>query len=279
MTRNQIEYWRLRETERSNKANEDLRQQQINNDYDLGLKQYNLGLGNLQLGWAQLNERIRSNKANEWQARINSDRNWQINLLNHTETVRRNKAQEKIAYAQLDEQKRYNKVLEYQQNQRIANERQNLQLTQRSIIESERTHKANEYLQLNNLLEQQRANRQQESLSLMRLNEQNRSNLAQEGISRFRNQLTLMSVNETRRSNLAREAETNRSNRVNETLRLTEIATRTTTELIKAQKLGGKTNGKTNQNSGSGLTILEQIDKQLEGRPYYYDQFGEPLAQ
>lgn len=252
MTRNQIEYWRLQETKRSNLANEQLKAEANRN-------QYNLGMANIQLGYSQLAETTRANKAREQYNLLVANRQFTLDLRAQAESERMHRANELLQSQQLAEQRRHALESERLQNLSVRNDQIRTLNEQRRQSEVERQNRVSEMYQGMNLLETQTSHRNNEAIARFNASENQRANLANERIRSISLNIQLGSLNETRRSNLAREAETNRSNRANEMLQLTNIATRTTTELIKAQRLGGAKNGKTKQQTET-LTDFEKLE-------------------
>lgn len=199
MTKNQIEYLKLRETQRSNAA-----QEQLTAHRDA--RTYEIALGNL-------NESVRSHKANEdlgnrqllETTRSNMERertNWAVlgetqrhNQAVEGETYRHNLETESQARNELSERRRSNLAQEQLQQLNLSYRGQELNIRQNELAETIRSNQAREF-------ETNRSN-------LAREIETNRSNIAQE--------------KERNRSNVASEQETARSHRATEALRTREI--------------------------------------------------------
>lgn len=180
MTKNQIEYLKLRETQRSNRAQEDLSSQKIRNDYKIAS--------------ASLDETSRHNVANEG-----------IGYLSAGETSRHNIASEALTAAAQSETHRANIAAE---SERARANRAQEALTKRNLDENERYHN------MSNALGYYQAGAQYASVALghAQLAETSRANRANEAIRRT-------SVAEEVRHNIAAETEINRSNTVSEAQR------------------------------------------------------------
>lgn len=186
MTSNQIKYWDLRERHRNNQVTE--------------------------------KENERSHRANENNMRYQISSNYNLGLLNLSETKRANQAKEA-------ETNRAN----------LANERIREVSNQISAHQAE-TQRMNAYTQMGNLAELQRSNLVKEYQNQQSINEAGRHNLAQEGIQNFQavsdaaykqNQISQeqaklelesSKLDELIRHNMATEAEIKRKNLVDQEL-------------------------------------------------------------
>lgn len=159
MTKNQIEYLKLRETQRSNLAQEDLTRARDSRSYEIGL--------------GTLTESQRHNRATEEQARVSLD-----------ETARHNLAGERLTRSSLDEGIRHNQAVEAEAarhnkvgesyNERALKESGRHNLAQEQIGRSQvGASYANINLGYSQLSEQARAN-------VARETENTRSNMARE---------------------------------------------------------------------------------------------------
>lgn len=212
MTRNQIEYWRLKETNRANLANEQHQRDVLAYNYATLAEQ-------TRANKAREAETNRSNLANELQNRINSNRNLEMSKNNLLELRRSNKEREANNRAITLETNRANmanEAIRIQTNYLTLMSNQN---QARMIDEQSRSNRANEALRSSQLVETNRSNLANELLAAQRNAEQFRSNSANE-------RLRLMQHYETQRSNIARETETHRSNVVNEALKAAEVGTK-----------------------------------------------------
>nr|UZS00509.1 putative ORF1 [Marmot picobirnavirus] len=211
MTHNQIEYWRLVETNRNNLAVE-AETNRSNLAREAETKRSNLAKeretnrSNL----AREKETTRSNLANERLARDNLNLNLFLTRVDQEERARANRANEVNRERVLAETHRSNVQTEIlrKADQRVAEI--NAVTARLQAAETERANRAREQVQLYNVEENQRSNLAREAIQLAQANETARSNVAREQISR--NQLTLETrkQQETERSNLARETETHR---------------------------------------------------------------------
>lgn len=195
MTQNQIEYWKHRETSRSNKARE--------------------------------TETNRANKVKEAQTWRQIRDNFYFNDLNWRETNRRNRAQEDIQRESLQEQTRHSKEQEKIQQATVQNDAEKLKITKQQVDEQHRTNLANEQIRveqnkLTGYRDQRNANitaykaYNEQKLAHDTLLEQQRSHIANENLSSYQNytarlqaqtnrQLGFMNYEEARRSHLASE--------------------------------------------------------------------------
>lgn len=222
MTRNQIEYFKLLETRRNNRAVEALTRAR--------------DLANYRLGSGTLAENTRHNKAAESQ---------QYAVLG--EQQRHNRAQEAQTTASLDETSRHNKALETVSALDAATRRLGLredsrhnvaveteqarankareQETQRANLASESIRRAANAITSNlgyaNVAESARRNTLQYALGQDQLSEQQRSNVTREVEAERHNRST---ETEAQRSNVTREIEQTRSNLASESLRGDEVA-------------------------------------------------------
>lgn len=199
MTKNQIEYLKLRETQRSNVAQEHLTAHRDANTYEIALGNLNESVrshkANEDLGNRQLRETVRSNMERERTNWAILDETNRHNVAVEGETNRHNLATESQARDELTERKRSNLANEQLQQLSLSYRGQEIAVRQKELDESIRSNKARE-------LETNRSN-------LAREIETQRSNLAQE--------------KERYRSNVASEQETARSHRATENLRSREI--------------------------------------------------------
>lgn len=179
MTKNQIEYAKLLETSRANKANEELTKRRDDRAYEV-----NLG---------QLDESRRHNVATEAQARASLD-----------ETIRANQAREAHEVNVLAETKRSNQAREAEtQRSNLAREAETHRSNVAQEVELNRSHLANE-------AETRRSN-------LAREAETSRSNRANESIARENVDISRMSLAERVRA--AQAAEKQNRAALDETIR------------------------------------------------------------
>lgn len=221
MTKNQIEYLKLRETERANRANESLTQIR--------------DATNRELGFATLGETTRHNKETEaHNLRVLGEtnrhnlatENYQIQMLG--ETIRHNQQSEQLEGRKIDlnqniyeESVRHNQAVEtetYRSNlakesetyrSNAAREAENYRS---NVAREQETHRSNVVTEQ----ERERSNRATETLRSQEL-QFSYANLAEQ--RRYHSMsigLGYSQLDETRRSNLAREYETNRSNTASE---------------------------------------------------------------
>lgn len=169
MTKNQIEYLKLRETQRSNLAQEDLTRSRDSRTYEIGL--------------GTLAESQRHNRATESQARLSLD-----------ETARHNLAGEALTRSSLDESIRHNQAVETEAsrhnkvgesyNERVLSESRRHNVSQEAIGRSQvGASFANINLGYSQLAEASRAN-------IARETENTRSNIAREDENLRHNQAT-----------------------------------------------------------------------------------------
>lgn len=224
MTRNQIDYLKLVETQRANAVQEDLTRIRDQANIEIGRgqleesKRHNLAqeqyqMGSLQelsrhnqatelLGTQQLQESSRHNLATELEAtRHNTaaeNEMYRSNLARETETHRANVQSENLRQMELSEQQRYH-------NMSISLGYSNVQLGYAQLSEQQRANQARE-------AETHRSNVQHEMLTSQQIAETTRANQARE--------------QETNRSNVSREAELHRSNTVNESIQVANTVIR-----------------------------------------------------
>lgn len=216
MTKNQIEYHKLLEQQRTNQANEALQAERNAQTYDIGLKNYDLGI-------QQAREVQRHNLATEQQ-----------NYLSLEETSRHNLAAEMNAAQVLLEQQRHSKAVEAETaRSNLARESETHRMNVAAETERNRANLASEALRSAELAEQTRYHSMSIGLGYSQLAETTRSNKARETETHRANlayeaqqlaNLTEQSRHnqqveiETRRTNLARETETARANRESESI-------------------------------------------------------------
>lgn len=244
MTRNQIEFLKLLETQRANSASEievaranreRERQGQVALD-----ETARRNLATEHLSSQQLLESIRHNTATETESRRHNIAS-ELSIAQQMEETRRaNLAREQISFDANAETRRSNlqreqlqaAQLEETQRANVVREQQN----QQSLSETQRAHRQQERLQSSQLAETQRANRenelirQQQLAETIRYNsvlgdlragellESQRSHRASEELSLARNVLAGTQQAETVRSDLARESEQNRHNLATEAI-------------------------------------------------------------
>lgn len=206
MTRNQLDYARMLETERSNRVQETLTRERDEKNYAAAM--------------AQLDEQVRANKARE-----------QLDLARNVEQQRSNLAAEQISRDRLIEEGRRNREVESQgraslslmaarddetRRSNIARERETSRANLARESELYRSNIANEALQgqriglgYAQLAEARRLNTANISLGVQRLNQDRELSVSQLIEQRRAN---ITRENETRRANLAHEFELNRSN-------------------------------------------------------------------
>lgn len=229
MTRNQIAYWELQESKRSNRA-----------------KERETNRSNV----AREIETNRSNLAQEKQNRINSNRNYLMNVLNLQELHRNNVAVSDLRSAELKEQSRRNRVSEAQNQSNLslqayeANTRRIAQKEiQRANMSREYQNKLDYYqdvkqsdrsylLSRRTVDETNRSNLAREQVQFQSLAEQQRSNLANENIRQYSNFTQRMSVQEQVRHNQAQERETARHNITTEAFNAIQTGVDAATKLL-----------------------------------------------
>lgn len=182
MTKNQIEYNKLLELQRSNQANEKLTQ-------------------------IRDREAARHNYVSEEVSRLSLDETKRANLIREAETERSNKARENETY-------RSNVARE--DLQRMANEESRRANLAREF-ETSRHNLASEEVSRGQLQELARSNRAKEQLQSQAQAEVARHNKSGEAISRANVDLGYSQLRETTRANQARELEANRANVAKET--------------------------------------------------------------
>lgn len=237
MTRNQIEYWRLSETRRANRAIEQHNRNVLAYNYAVleETKRSNL---------AREAETSRSNRARETQNRLDSDRNLMFQLRQMNENERANRAKEKISSNQLDETIRSNKANELIRANQASAQLMNAMTQSRSQAETERSNRERESLGIGQLAETKRSNIANEGIKMFSQREVARSNQANEAIKRRQNQIATGQFYELQRHNVVTEEETRRSNIMSELNKQTEISMRSFTEILKSIRptvsLGGR---------------------------------------
>lgn len=210
MTSNQIKYWSLEETKRSNRANE--------------------------------RETNRSNVARE----VETNRH---NVITEQETERHNRATELLSASQVQEAQRHNMAVELQTDRAQAEtERANLErennarnqvalgyanvgLGYSQLAEAARHNRESENLNLLSLAETQRNNVYKMNLEQDKLEETIRSNQAREDQNRL-DWITSLgqakdNAREQQRHNVTTEQETQRSNKVSESWKGLDVLSRT----------------------------------------------------
>lgn len=225
MTRNQIEYWRLKETERSNRANEQHNRNVLNYNYAVleETKRSNL---------AREAETYRSNRERERLNDVIANRNWQLSLRQQVELERANQAAEAIKREMNAETQRANRASEqirYQQN--LLTQRQQV-IEHRKASETERYNRELQALEQRRINVAAFGNVLNYASNYQRNIETTRANQASEQIRRQNILLDYNRLEEQRRHSVATEQETMRSNIAQETLRGTEIGTRATTDIL-----------------------------------------------
>lgn len=234
MTRNQIEFWRLNETVRANKAVE---------AHNRAVLEYNYQVleENKRANLAREAELHRSNVANEvHNERVRVD-NFYFNSRQMAEQKRRNQESELMARRQLAELSKHNRASETAQFSQLKLQAMSLSNAARNTIEAERSNRANEQLNSLRIAETTRSNMRNEQTNLMHLNEQIRSNQASEAIRRQSNANTLRSLEEQMRHNRSVEAETSRHNLMDEKLQVLSMSLKTLGDTLKAQGLARST--------------------------------------
>lgn len=224
MTRNQIEYWRLvetnrnnlaveRETNRSNLANEkernrsNLAQERETNRHNLAVEQ-ETNRHNV----ATEKETQRSNLARETLTRMQMQQNLFLTRIDQEERARSNRKNEQLTSLQIANQHERNLNDAMFQKAQIRIQEINAVTARANAMETQRSNRARETLTASAQAETNRSNLANESINLARANEVARSNRSNEAISRYRNQIEQFKAQETKRSNLARETEQHRSN-------------------------------------------------------------------
>lgn len=206
MTRNQLEYLKILESQRANKAREaeDVRSHQAQEAFNLSSLS-EIQRNNLERerqGRSQLAETARANQAREalnFQQHLETVRS---NTARENETQRHNLESERISFSQLAETSRANRAQESIARERNAE-------TKRSNLEKESQGRQS-------LAETERYNTAQISARQSELAEKQRAAKADEAIKIARNVTEAGRLAETVRSDLAREAETSKHNRAME---------------------------------------------------------------
>lgn len=224
MTRNQIEYWRLvetnrnnlaveKETNRSNLANEkernrsNLAQEREINRHNVAVEQ-ETNRHNL----ATEKETTRSNIARETLNRLQMQQNLFLTRVDQEERARSNRKNEQLTSLQIANQHERNMNDAIYQKAQVRIQEINSVTERAKAAEVMRANRARESLTAAAQSETTRSNLANESINLARANEIARSNRSNESISRYRNQVEQFKAQETKRSNLARETEQHRSN-------------------------------------------------------------------
>nr|DAG68973.1 MAG TPA: hypothetical protein [Picobirnaviridae sp.] len=181
MTRNQIEYNRLLETQRANRASEELTRTRDERSYALGQAQLaEAGRHNLQdeaIRRSSLDESVRSNRARE-------DETARSNRARELEMSRSNRAAEAEAYrSNVARETELNRANLASESQRRAELALDTEIRRGQLAESQRHNRASENISWSNvslgysqLAEQSRANRQREYQTQQSISEQHRIN-------------------------------------------------------------------------------------------------------
>lgn len=243
MTRNQIEYHRLQEYKRSNRATE-RETYRSNRAREAELQRSNL---------ARERETKRSNEANEL-----------LNTLARQETIRSHRATEDLEHYRTREVKRANLENESIAKQKNALQMGSISLSYRNMLNSAQADRAREQLTFNTLQETKRSNNLQYVVNLARNNETTRANLQNESINRMNAQTRLFEAQteqskllETSRHNKTMEQETRIHNRVSELADLIRASSMLTSNVSNFSK-----GGKTKQATGKP-TMWQQFEKQM----------------
>lgn len=199
MTKNQIEYLKLRETQRSNRVSAELKQQELGNAFainTLSLDETARHNRAVEANTANdVSERVRHNIVSELHSEMSVNEQRRANLAREAETKRSNIASERLGVDSLSATRQYHS--------------QQVGLGYSQLAESSRANQARE-------AETTRSNQAAESIKLMSQQEITRSNLAKESethrhnvvseaISRFGNTLQSEGQSETKRHNQASE--------------------------------------------------------------------------
>lgn len=240
MTRNQIAYWELQESKRSNRARE-TETHRTNLAQETETNRANL---------ARETETNRSNLARERQAAIDSARSYDLGLQNLRETIRNNTANQKLRSQELAEQKRHSVVGEAQNAIQLGINSYDATTRRLGHLETQRSNMARESQNFLNYRENQLQNLRQYQLGKLSYFENKRSNLANEQLRRDQNQETFrhnirnesisqfsnltqrMNALETKRHNSATEAETKRSNQMREIISSVDVGSKMASGLL-----------------------------------------------
>lgn len=249
MTRNQIEYWRLKETERNNRAVEKHNRNVLTYNYSVLAETKRSNLAREQetnrSNLARERETQRSNIANEQLRRLQSDRDYTLSLRQLEEQVNARKESQRLQSLSIQEQKRSNQAREAATRDSNLVSLFNAYTNRANIEEQARSNKVRENQFASQLAEQRRSNYANERLNYQRNAEMKRSNLAREGLQSFANYTQRQAVNETRRHNVSVESETRRANLMHEQLQLThEGVSVLNNTLSTLGRLGGSIYGK-----------------------------------
>lgn len=195
MTKNQIEYNKLLETQRMNSASVALKQQELGQDFvakQLSLQEaqrHNLASESVSLLSAQ--ESQRHNLASEQVSLDSLQEQHRANVAKETEQTRSNRAQEALSSRSLDQSKQY-------QTASVGLGYSQVGLGYSQLAETQRSNIASEGIRMYSNLEQSRSNKAREA-------ETTRHNVVSEAISRYGNSLASQ-----------RQAEQTRHNKVSE---------------------------------------------------------------
>lgn len=195
MTKNQIEYNKLLETQRFNTAQAEMQREQIANDFvakQLSLQEsqrHNRASESISALMQQ--ESQRHNLATEQVSLDSNAEQQRANKAREAEQHRSNVAQEALSSRSLDQSKQY-------QTASVGLGYSQVGLGYSQLAETQRTNIAHEGIQMYSNLEQSRANQARE-------NEAKRHNIVSEAISRYGNTLTQQRQSEQTRHNKASE--------------------------------------------------------------------------
>lgn len=213
MTRNQIEYWRLQETERNNRAVEkETNRANLARERETNRSNLAREAETHRTNVAVEKETQRSHLAGEQLTRLQMQQNLFLTRLDQDERARSNRANEQINLKRVEESYRSNRA-----NEVIARADQRVKeidaVTRRAgQAEAERANKANEQLRREAQYETQRSNKAQESLkrdlnAITQSYNQGRLSIDHGNLAQRQRE-----ASEIQRHNLAQETETHRAN-------------------------------------------------------------------
>lgn len=213
MTRNQIEYWKLVESKRANRANEQHARNVLTYNYAVLNETHRANV-------ARETETERSNRAVEMLTRQKNDRDWILSLRQLSETERANRVRERQAKDELAERKRANKANELIARANSITQRyvaetgrfQQAEIVRSNVAQELLSHERNELTRTSQEISQR--------LGLLTHGEQVRTHIANEQLQRYSNFTSRLAQKETARSNLANETERHRANVASEVIGL-----------------------------------------------------------
>lgn len=248
MTANQIAYWNLQETERSNLAREsETHRSNVANETETNRS-------NL----ARETETNRANLAKEKQNRIDSWRNYEINLRNLFEKRRATKVSEQQRNRELDIGEKNASTQQLQASNANEVNQYNAVTSRMNANEQRRSHLVSESQNSERLRQQayqtqtqnyftslaqsevNRANLVREDQNLLNLQEQSRANRVKELLQAKQNAYQFANLREVAQHNRAMEYETHRSNVAREMQQVISTIANVATSIASAAMKGAK---------------------------------------